>query len=314
MSAQKRIVTLAGAQGKRFASGRVAGPKLLGKYSIRWPQVLLLAALCLSFATPVAQGQSTPSQQPSPAPTPKDDNPFPDDVPKALAPQAPTSQTSPAKPAAPQPGQNAKPDTSPAKPTSDNPFPGEDENVPIIPAPGTSATNSGSGADAGGDARSTPRRDADPDGDPVRTPDPLGHYANGASGDDGFSSSRSGLKQLPVEDDSDARPGKSTKNKTREQLVKEDLDVGSFYLEKKDWKGAESRFQSAFALDSENADAVWGLAEAERHLHLYKESAEHYKLFLSYDPDSKRGREARKDLQEVEAAAPGASAAVKPGG
>lgn len=261
---------------------------------------------------PVAQGQSTPNQNPPqqtpPATTPKDDNPFPDDVPKAPAPQAPASKST-----APQPAQNTKPDSPAAKPTSDNPFPGEDENVPIIPAPGTPANNDSSGANNGADSGRTPRRDADPDGDPVRTPDPLGHYASGEPGDGGFSSSRSGLKQVPAEDDSDERPGKSTRNKTREQLVKEDVDVGSFYLDKKDWKGAQGRFQSAFALDHESSDAVWGLAEAERHLHLYKESAEHYKLFLAYDPDSKRGREARKSLQEVEAAAPGAAAAIKPG-
>ena len=217
------------------------------------------------------------------------------------------------QPPAAQPAQSAKPDTPGAKPTSDNPFPGEDENVPIIPAPGTPGSNAGSGANNSADSGRTPRRDSDPDGDPVRTPDPLGQYANGGPADDGFSSSRSGLKQLPSEDASDERPGKSTRNKTREQLVKEDVDVGSFYLEKKDWKGAESRFQSAFSLVNEYPVVVWGLAEAERHLHLYKESAEHYKLFLSYDPDSKRGREARKSLQEMEAAAPGASAAMKPG-
>ena len=290
----------------------------MGKCSIRRPHLLLAAALCLALAVPAAQGQSTPNQnppqQPPPGTTPKDDNPFPDDVPKAPAPQTPSAQTPANKSAAPQPGQSKKPDTPAAKPTSDNPFPGEDENVPIIPSPGTPANTAGSGANDNADSGRTPRRDSDPDGDPVRTPDPLGSYANNAPSDDGFSSSRSGLKQVPSEDVSDERPGKSTRNKTREQLVKEDVDVGSFYLDKKDWKGAQSRFQSAFALDNENPDVAWGLAEAERHLHLYKESAEHYKLFLTYDPDSKRGREARKNLQEVEAAAPGASAAIKPGG
>jgi hypothetical protein len=60
-------------------------------------------------------------------------------------------------------------------------------------------------------------------------------------------------------------------------------------------------------LDAENPDTVWGLAESERHLQLYKEAAEHYKLFLSYEPDGKRGREAKKALEEVEAAQPVAS-------
>ena len=274
---------------------------MLGNCSIRRPFLLFAAVVCLAMAAPSAPGQGTPNQNPpqQPAATPKDDNPFPDDVPKAPPTQANKS-------AAPQQGQTAKPGTPPAKPTSDNPFPGEDENVPIIPAPGAAGSNASTGAGDNADSGRTPRRDYDPDGDPVLTPDPLGNYANGAPSDDGFSSSRSGLAKLPSEDASDERPGKSTKNKTREQLVKEDVDVGTFYLDKKDWKGAQSRFRSAFALDAENPDVVWGLAEAERHLHLYKESAEHYKLFLNYDPDSKRGREARKALQEVEAAAPGA--------
>jgi tetratricopeptide (TPR) repeat protein len=115
----------------------------------------------------------------------------------------------------------------------------------------------------------------------------------------------------PAEEDSDAKPGKPTGKKAREQTIKEDLDVGGFYLEKKNWKAAQGRFASAFALDAENPDSVWGLAEAERHLQLYKEAAEHYKLFLSYEPDGKRGREARKALDEVEAAQPSAASASK---
>ena len=113
-----------------------------------------------------------------------------------------------------------------------------------------------------------------------------------------------------MEDDSDERPGKSTKSKTREAVIKEDLDVGGFYLDKKNWKAAQARFSAAFALDAENPDTVWGLAETERHLQLYKEAAEHYKLFLSYEPEGKRFREARKALAEVQAALPAGSAST----
>jgi len=141
-------------------------------------------------------------------------------------------------------------------------------------------------------------RNADPNGDPVRTPD-----APGQAEDDGFSSSRSGMVNLPAEDDNDGRPGKSTKNKTREQVIQEDLDVGGFYIEKKNWKAAQARYAAAFALDKENVDAVWGLAEAERHLGLNKEAADHYTLFLSYDPDGPHSRAARKALGEVEVTA-----------
>lgn len=129
----------------------------------------------------------------------------------------------------------------------------------------------------------------------MRTPDPAGLRE-----DAGYSSSRAGMPDLPVEDTTDAKPGKSIKNKTREQLIQEDLDVGSFYASKNNWKAAESRYASAFGQDHENPDAVWGMAEAERHLRMYKQAAEHYQLFLTYDPDGPHGKAARKGLEEVE--------------
>jgi hypothetical protein len=288
---------------------------LLGKCSIRMLEAALAAGLCLGMPGLLAQSTQPP---PPSAPASQKDNPFPGDAPQAPAPDQPPARQPAPQSASQNPGQdgNAKPDPAATKPKpgSDNPFPGEDPNAPIIPVdPGGPATGagaaSGRGADSGSGADSgpAPRRDADPNGDPVRSPDPQGNYAN----DDGFSSSRAGLKPLPEEDDSDAKPDKGINSKTRQKLIKEDLDVGGFYLDKKNWKAAQGRFSSAFALDAENPDSVWGLAEAERHLQLYKEAAEHYKLFLSYEPEGKRGREARKALEEVEAAQPSASATSK---
>lgn len=280
-------------KGKSEFLRRAAGRKLRKRSSIRcltWMAVL--AFLGMPGAAGML-GQSTPSpapaQQTPAAQSPQDENPFPGD-----APQAPAAK----------PAQNPKPDAAKpdaAKPASENPFPGEVTDVPIIPVPGGPVAGAPGSGTGGGDAGRIPRRDSNPDGDPVRSPDLPGNFTS----DDGFSSSRSGLKGMAAEDDNDARPGNSAKHRTREQTIKEDLDVGSYYLDRKNWKAAQSRFASAFALDAENADAVWGLAEAERHLQLYKDSAEHYKLFLSYDPDGPHGREARKALEEVEAAKPG---------
>jgi len=243
----------------------------------------------------VLRGQSS---QPPPA---QSDNPFPGeqqpDTPK------PNAGSDARQGSAKQSTQQQQKPAQQSAPQSDNPFPGEDSNAPIIPVDPGPGTGSGrnSGADSGRSgepANSTARRDGDPDGDPVRTPDLPGQAA-----DDGFSSSRSGLANLPAEDDNDGRPGKSTKNKTREQMIQEDLDVGGFYIEKKNWRAAQARYKAAFALDKENVDAVWGLAEAERHLGLNKEAADHYTLFLSYDPDGPHSRAARKALGEVEVAA-----------
>lgn len=204
------------------------------------------------------------------------DNPFPGEEKKPAQQQAPAQQTPPAQ-----------------KPGSDNPFPGEDTNAPVLPTDNSSAPTPREG-----DSYAPPaNRGADPDGDPVRSPDPPGLMQK----DDGFSSSRSGGPDLSgLENDTDAKAGKSVKNKTREEIVAEDLNVGGFYSEKKNWKAAQARFAAAFQLDRENPDVVWGLAEAERHLAMYKEAVEHYQLFLSYDPDGPHGKAARKGLEEAE--------------
>jgi tetratricopeptide (TPR) repeat protein len=267
-----------------------------------------LCACLLAGAVPLL-GQNS-----APPPPSQQDNPFPEEPQKQ-------PQKTPDKPGAQQPAKpgsdsNAAPksDSAPAKPKteSDNPFPGEDSNAPIIPvapAPGSAAGSPGrpnyTPAQRDGDSGSS-GSSSDPDGDPVRSPDGPGNVSN-----DGFSSSRSGLSGQPAENDTDAVPGQSGKHKTREQKLKEDLDTGEFYAEKKNWKAAQSRFADAFALDKENADAVWGLAEAERHLQLFKEASEHYQLFLTYDPDGPHSKAARKALDQVEGAQPSTSSSLK---
>jgi len=256
--------------------------------------------LGLAQSSPPNQNPTSAPSQTSPQnPPTQGDNPFPGEADKTPSAQSGIKAQEPVQ------GSDQKPKT-----VSDNPFPGEDPNAPIIPvepAPGSAPrTGAGTGRNENpaADNDRMSRRDADPEGDPVRSPDATDNVVN----DDGFSSSRSGLNEIPAEDTSDSRPGKSTKNKTKEQLIKEDLDVGGYYLDRKNWKAAQARFTSAFSLDSENPEVVWGLAEAERHLQLYKEAAEHYKLFLSYDPDGPHHREARKALEEVQIAGPNGSA------
>jgi len=51
-----------------------------------------------------------------------------------------------------------------------------------------------------------------------------------------------------------------------QETAKEDLNVGQYYLDNKDWRAALSRFQSALVLDPDNPDIYWGLAETERHM------------------------------------------------
>jgi tetratricopeptide (TPR) repeat protein len=83
------------------------------------------------------------------------------------------------------------------------------------------------------------------------------------------------------------------------ETVAEDLDVGSLYLDRKNWKAALSRFQSARVLDPENPDAFFGLAEAELHLGDKVNAKAHYEKVLEYDPEGKHARAAKKALKEI---------------
>jgi tetratricopeptide (TPR) repeat protein len=261
---------------------------------------MALSGVCLVWGGRVMYAQSgTQSAQP---PATQSDNPFPGEQQKT-----PAIGQKPAQAPVQAPAQTSP--QAPAKPSSDNdnPFP-EDQSSAATPAHRDSSAEQGSEdgpSSAGGSWTGNGKAGLDADNDPVRSPDGPG------GADDGFSSSRSGVQQSLAEGDTDAVPGKSVKVKTREQVLEEDLDIGNFYLGKKNWRAAQGRFESAFELDKENADVVWGLAEAERHLALFDKAAEHYRLFLTYDPDGPHGRAARKALQEVEEQKPSSSASRK---
>jgi Tfp pilus assembly protein PilF len=81
-----------------------------------------------------------------------------------------------------------------------------------------------------------------------------------------------------------------------------DIDVGNFELQRKNWKGALSRFQSAMVMDPENPEAFFGMAEAARHLGDFANARSYYLKVVDYDPDSHHGKEAQKALKEPEIA------------
>jgi tetratricopeptide (TPR) repeat protein len=111
---------------------------------------------------------------------------------------------------------------------------------------------------------------------------------------------------LPPADD-DTQPGR--RHRRGQQVVPEhhetaaeDESVGQYYLDRKDWKPALSRFQSAMVLDPDNPDVYWGLAEAERHLGNFADARANYQKVIDYDPDSRHGKEAKKALADPQIA------------
>lgn len=257
------------------------------------PMVLLLACAAAPGQSGGAPGGNGSGQN---------DNPFPGT--SQAAPALARNQTG-QQPASASPAPSSA--ASPANASTDNPFPGEDPNAPIIPTGpgGAGGANAGSAsAAAAADVPAPTVKDIDPDGDPVRTPDwnnvPSGNGMPDSGSDDGFSSSRTGLSPITGDDNASGPKGKQdAPEKTPAQVLKEDLDVGSFYLDQHNWSAAQSRFQEAFRLNPEEPKAVWGLAQSEEHLDMFAKAREHYELFLSYGADGRQAKEARKALKEM---------------
>ena len=207
-------------------------------------------------------------------------------------------------PASDVPGQTKPPVPKPAGPqTGSNPFPVDTNSIPVLAA-------KPDGSEVEGDSSASFGRTALPDEDldPVRSPDD--EVAAPSAMDSGSSSSLAGLdKLLPGPDDDEKdKDQKETKRKlnvkepSHKEAASKDIDVGGYYLETKNWKAAESRFESAMVLDPDNPEVFWGLAEAERHLGNFADARTHYQTVLIYDPDSKHGKDARKALKDPEIA------------
>ena len=205
---------------------------------------------------------------------------------------------------------NQKPAATP-KPTDANPFPDDTNSVPVMPSKGTPALPEGTynGDDAGagvnGSAAHVPLRSEDVD--PVRSPDDASAPASEGASDSSSSSSSSGLdKILPPSGDDDQTQGKHRKlfvpGPEHQETAKEDINVGGYYLQIKNWKAALSRVESALVLAPDEPEVYWGLAESARHLGDLAGARGYYQKVAEYDPDSKHGKEAMKALKEPEIA------------
>jgi hypothetical protein len=199
-----------------------------------------------------------------------------------------------------KPAEAEKPAPSTPSQPSANPFPEDITTVPVMPSK-SAPPPEGSESEPEGYRTPLPSQDLDP----VRSPDdpePASSAANDS--EEGYSSSSKGLESLlpRPEDDQDKKNKKPVKQLTKEEVAAKDIQVGNYYLERKNWKGAFSRFESALVLDPEDPDVFWGLAEANRHLGNLADARANYEKVAEYDPDSRHGKEAVKALKEPEIA------------
>jgi tetratricopeptide (TPR) repeat protein len=201
----------------------------------------------------------------------------------------------PTQPNSSQPGAAAQ--------SSSNPFPEDTSTVPVMPSKTPPPLPEGTIYHAPG---SSPVPLQGEDIDPVHSPDdPVPTAANGSDTDSSANSSSSltGVETLLPTPGDDQPSGKKRKllvikEPTHQEAASKDIEVGRFYLQTKNWKGALSRYESALVLDPENPEVYWGLAEAEHHLGDYAHAKENYLKLLEYDPDGPHGKQARKELKD----------------
>ena len=188
--------------------------------------------------------------------------------------------------------------------TEANPFPTDTSNVPVLPSKRefTPRDDNYGGPENGSDARKFPL--AGEDQDPVRSPDDAAPASDSGT-DQVWSSSISGLDRLlprPEDDQPEKKKSLLARQPTHTESAQKELDVGSYYMDRKNWRAALSRYESAMVLDPENPEVYWGLAESERHLGDFWDAKGYYQKVALYDPDSRHGKESMKALKEPEIA------------
>ncbi len=249
----------------------------------------LIAGTVLLLALPIAaqqQDNSAPAQQNPPAQTspsntqkkdqPKkstaEQNPFPEAQSEAAAHQA-QQQDNSSEPSAPQP-QTASQSGSSTKPSTagQNTFPEAQSEKAA--------------------QKAQQQDDATPSGKP-NPPD-----------DQNYSSSRVKGLDMPTTGETappDLPPSSLPYNP---KLARKDAQIGDFYLDSGNYRGAYDRFLEANRSDPGNAEAVFGLAESARHLSHTDEAIRNYRLYLSALPNGPHAKEVRKALKEMGAAPP----------
>lgn len=127
--------------------------------------------------------------------------------------------------------------------------------------------------------------------------------ANGAGNENpkGYSSSHVDLGRFAPDADREERLSNGHGGFIHDpQLASKDDKVGEFYLQTGDYKGAYNRYREATEVAPEDANAIFGLAQAAKGLGWDKEAITNYTVYLEAIPDGKHSKDARKALKKLE--------------
>lgn len=118
-----------------------------------------------------------------------------------------------------------------------------------------------------------------------------------SSGKGDFSSSQVKGLDAPGTDTASARtPAPLAYNP---KVAKKDVQVGMFYLQTGDAKGAYDRFAEAARSDPGNAEAVYGLGASAQRIGKRDEALRNYRLYLSALPDGPHAKDVRKAMKQM---------------
>ena len=192
-------------------------------------------------------------------------------------------------------GKNAAGTPAQASPqTGSNPFPEDTGNVPVMPSKLTEDVAPGTFSETDNAAGSLPEDDLDP----VKSPDQAGDESGNVQVMESTSAAKDLDSLLPKPGEDEPGKKKGAIEEAPTETAKEDISVGKYYLDNKNWKAALSRFQSAMVLAPEEPDVYWGLAESNRHLGNLADARANYLKVIDYDPGSKHAKDAKKALDD----------------
>jgi Flp pilus assembly protein TadD len=102
----------------------------------------------------------------------------------------------------------------------------------------------------------------------------------------------------------ESAPRHLSEEEQKERTVSQDIEVGYFYLNEKNYRAAASRLQEATELRPDAAAAWVGLAQAQQKLGQSEAARDSYEHYLKLNPDSASAEKARKALASLQQSKP----------
>jgi len=84
-----------------------------------------------------------------------------------------------------------------------------------------------------------------------------------------------------------------------ERQVANDIEVGYYYLQEKNYRAARSRLKEALEFDPTSSGALIGLAQAEQKLGEKDEARKHYQKYLELNPAASDTQKVRRALAQL---------------